>query len=166
MRINGLWKNLKVYRLGDIDLFLSKPMRNDAQDIADAKFVVDQSEWDQNEIRQIISLACVPDIPEIRELFIICTSCFLKQSNEDERTSAAWIGGDCNSEVTAEPDARCRVSGQRCLPLQPCAGVCLSGIIEGGVSRRVLERDQGSVRIREAELKTGSQFHGRRRSDR
>ena len=98
MRINGLWKNPKVYRLGDIDLFLSKLMRNDAQDIADAKFVVDQSEWDQNEIRQIISLACVPDIPEIREQFIMHGLLFEARAT-DERTSAAWIGGDCNSEV-------------------------------------------------------------------
>jgi hypothetical protein len=79
VRINGPWKNLKAYRLGDVDLFLSKLMRNDAQDITDAKFVMDQAGWNQNEIRQIISLACVPDIPEIREQFIVCTTHFLKQ---------------------------------------------------------------------------------------
>jgi hypothetical protein len=58
-------------------------MRNDAQDVADAKFVVDQAGWNQNEIRQIISLARVPDIPEIREQFIICTAHFL---NHERRT--------------------------------------------------------------------------------
>ena len=53
VQINGPWKNLKIYRLGDVDLFLSKLMRNDAQDIADADFVLDQAGWNQNDIRQI-----------------------------------------------------------------------------------------------------------------
>ena len=41
--------------------------------------MVDQAGGNQNEIRQIISLVCVPDIPEIREQSIICTAHFLKQ---------------------------------------------------------------------------------------
>jgi KTSC domain-containing protein/uncharacterized nucleotidyltransferase DUF6036 len=94
VRIRGPWKNLEVYRLGDVDLFLSKLMRNDPQDMADAKFVVDQLGWNQNEIRHIISLARVPDVPEIREQFIICTPHFLKRerrSKERARLGSAAI---------------------------------------------------------------------------
>jgi len=42
-RVNGSWNKLMVYRLGDADLFLSRLMRNDPQDIADASFVVNRA---------------------------------------------------------------------------------------------------------------------------
>jgi KTSC domain len=94
VQINGPWKKLTVYRLGDIDLFLSKLMRNDPQDIADAKFVVDGARWDQDTIARIISLARVPEIPEIREQFLICAAHFLRQKQqvkEKVRLSSAAI---------------------------------------------------------------------------
>jgi hypothetical protein len=93
-RINGTWKKLKVYRLGDVDLFLSKLMRNDPQDIADAKFVVGRAGWNQGTIARIISLARVPDIPEIREQFFICAAHFLRpkrQVKREVRLSSAAI---------------------------------------------------------------------------
>jgi KTSC domain/Nucleotidyltransferase of unknown function (DUF6036) len=79
VQINKPWNKLKVYRLGDVDLFLSKLMRNDAQDIADAQFVVDHAGWNQDTIARIIDSARVPDIREIREQFVICTAYFLRR---------------------------------------------------------------------------------------
>ena len=96
VRINGPWKNLKVHRLGDVDLFLSKLMRNDAQDIADAKFVVDQAGWNQNEIRQIGTRARYPR--SSRAICYLHGSLFEARAT-DERTSAAWIRCDCSHEV-------------------------------------------------------------------
>lgn len=92
--IDGPWKKLRVYRLSDADLFLSKLMRNDPQDIADAKFVVGRAKWNQNTIARIISSARVPDIPEIREQFFICVAHFLRptrQVKEKVRLSSAAI---------------------------------------------------------------------------
>jgi KTSC domain len=69
-------------------------MRNDPQDIADAKFVVDRARWDQDTIARIISLARVPEIPEIREQFLICAAHFLRQTQqvkEKVRLSSAAI---------------------------------------------------------------------------
>jgi lysyl-tRNA synthetase class 2 len=94
VRIHGSWNKLRVYRLSDIDLFLSKLMRNDAQDIADAKFVAKRAGWDREMISHIISLARVPDIPDIREQFVICTAHFLRptrQLKKAERLSSAAI---------------------------------------------------------------------------
>lgn len=76
--IHGSWNKLRVYRLGDIDLFLSKLMRNDPQDISDAKFVAKRAGWNREMISRNISLARVPDIPEIREQFVVCTAHFLR----------------------------------------------------------------------------------------
>jgi lysyl-tRNA synthetase class 2 len=80
VRINQTWNKLEVYRLGDVDLFLSKLMRNDPQDIADAQFVADRAGWSQKIIARIIGSARVPDIPEIREQFFICAAHFLRQT--------------------------------------------------------------------------------------
>jgi hypothetical protein len=77
--IQGCWNKLKVYRLSDIDLFLSKLMRNDPQDIRDAMFVVDRAGWEQDTIARLIRAARVPDIPEIREQFIVCSAHFLRE---------------------------------------------------------------------------------------
>jgi hypothetical protein len=80
VRINQAWSKLRVCRLGDVDLFLSKLMRNDPQDIADAQFVANRAGWSQDTIARIIDSARVPDIPEIREQFVICTAHFLRQN--------------------------------------------------------------------------------------
>jgi lysyl-tRNA synthetase class 2 len=92
--IRGSWKKLRVYRLGDIDLFLSKLMRNDPQDLADAKFVANQARWDREMISHIISLARIPDIPEIRAEFVICSAYFLQRNqttSKKVRLSSAAI---------------------------------------------------------------------------
>ena len=84
VRINRRWNNLKVYRLGDADLFLSKLMRNDPQDIKDAMFVLDRAGWKQDAIARIINSARVPDIPEIREQFVVCSAHFLQRTTKEK----------------------------------------------------------------------------------
>jgi hypothetical protein len=84
-KIEGLWKKLKLYRLGDADLFLTKLMRHDATDIADAKFVVHRTGWSDDEITAIISQARFPDVSEVREQFASAAAHFLtwrRQSKE------------------------------------------------------------------------------------
>lgn len=71
------WQELTVFRLGDADLFLSKLMRDDPQDIADARFIASQSGWNDEEIATIISKARVPDISALREEFAHAAKHFL-----------------------------------------------------------------------------------------
>ncbi|MCX6993126.1 MAG: hypothetical protein NT011_08300 [Kiritimatiellaeota bacterium] len=75
--IKGPWQWLCLTRLGDKDLFLTKLMRYDPLDLADAQFILDRSGITQAEGRVIIGQARVPDIPEIREQFALCSKRFL-----------------------------------------------------------------------------------------
>lgn len=75
-RIAGPWDNLAVFRLGDSDLFLSKLMRDDPVDRADAQFIVRAANLDADAIRRAIAAARVPDIAEVREQFAICARRF------------------------------------------------------------------------------------------
>lgn len=79
VRIHGPWKKLAVSRLGDVDLFLTKLMRDDPQDRADARFLLDQAGWDEDRVANIIRLARVPDLSEIREQFATCAAHFLQR---------------------------------------------------------------------------------------
>lgn len=74
--ITGPWRRLKVSRLGNIDLFLSKLMRDDPIDIADAKFIAQRAGFDQRTMREAIRQARVPAVPEIQEQFKICAARF------------------------------------------------------------------------------------------
>ena len=56
VQIEGSWTKLKVYRLGDADLFLTKLMRNDPQDITDAQFVAGRACWTQDTIALLLPL--------------------------------------------------------------------------------------------------------------
>jgi len=69
----GAWNRLTLFRLGDEDLFLSKLMRVDPQDLADARFVAGRAGWTPAQIRTILKEARVPGIPEIREQFELCS---------------------------------------------------------------------------------------------
>jgi hypothetical protein len=94
VRIHGRWKKVQVYRLGDVDPFLSKLMRNDPQDLADAKFVIDQAAWTESEVADIISSARVPDVQDVREQFAICAANFMEggqHSNERVKLDSAAI---------------------------------------------------------------------------
>ena len=77
-RIEGPWKQLSLYRLGDEDLFLSKLMRDDPIDQSDAAFIVERSGMTDERIRHAVDNARIPEIPEIREQFALCATRFVE----------------------------------------------------------------------------------------
>ena len=74
VHLPGPWNHLDLYRLGNADLLLSKLMRDDPIDQADARFIYDRSGFSRREIEQIIARARVPDAAEIKEQFEICST--------------------------------------------------------------------------------------------
>jgi hypothetical protein len=79
--VPGDWQRLRPYRLGDVDLFLTKLMRNDPIDRQDAAFVVERARLTPDQIRKAIQSARVPDVAEIRDQFGLCTRQFLPKAN-------------------------------------------------------------------------------------
>ena len=75
--VPGDWKRLRLYRLGDEDLFLSKLMRDDPIDRADAQFIIRTAPLSPEQIRVAIHAARVPPIPEIEDQFRACIGRFL-----------------------------------------------------------------------------------------
>ena len=73
VRLEGPWQRLVLYRLSDVDLLLSKLMRDDPIDQADAMFLIKQAGLALARIRSAISEARVPPIPEIEEQFAIAS---------------------------------------------------------------------------------------------
>ncbi len=80
VRIRSSWNNLDLYRLGDEDLFLSKLMRDDPIDRADALFIVKAAPLSMDQIRRAIQLARIPPVPEIAEQFDRCSRFFMSAS--------------------------------------------------------------------------------------
>ena len=76
--IPGNWKHLDLYRLGNIDLLLSKLMRDDPIDHADAKFIARTAHLDATVITAAMAKAHVPDSPEIQEQFELASRKLLK----------------------------------------------------------------------------------------
>lgn len=74
--IRGPWRHLVLSRLGDDDLFLSKLMRDDPIDRADAAFIVRAAPLSLERIRKAIDAARVPPIPEVVEQFEKCAKRF------------------------------------------------------------------------------------------
>lgn len=83
--IAGAWKRLILHRLGNEDLLLSKLMRDDPIDRADADFIIRSAPFSADQVRAIIHSARVPKITELEEQFAICTRRFLKQSGQIAR---------------------------------------------------------------------------------
>lgn len=75
--IKGEWRFLRLMRLGDKDLFLTKLMRYDPVDLNDAQFILDRSGMARADISTLIETARVPAIPEIQEQFALCSRRFL-----------------------------------------------------------------------------------------
>jgi len=69
VKIDGAWSNLQLHRLGDLDLLLSKLMRDEPVDRADAQFIVRSGGLARAEVERALSRARVPDVAEIREQF-------------------------------------------------------------------------------------------------
>jgi KTSC domain len=77
--IPGPWKKLTIYRLGDGDLFLSKLMRNDPQDRADARFIAERSQWEGETVDALISSSRVPPAADVRAEFAASAAHFMSQ---------------------------------------------------------------------------------------
>jgi hypothetical protein len=75
--IAGGWKRLQLFRLGNADLFLSKLMRDDPIDRADARFIVQSAPLSPDEINAAIRAARVPAVPEIEEQFRLAVRHFI-----------------------------------------------------------------------------------------
>lgn len=80
LKIAGVWSKLSLYRLGDLDLFLTKLMRDDPIDRADADFIIERAQFSPEQIHDAMRAARVPAIPEIQKQFAICSARFLRQS--------------------------------------------------------------------------------------
>lgn len=78
INITHSWNHLTLYRLGDIDLLLSKLMRDDPIDHQDALFIYQQGRLDVTTVIQALHDARVPDIPEIQEQFMLASRRFLQ----------------------------------------------------------------------------------------
>jgi len=78
VRLAGDWSRLSLWRLGDLDLLLSKLMRDDPQDLRDALFIVGSSRITESAIHPAITEARIPDIPEIKEQFAVCCEKLLR----------------------------------------------------------------------------------------
>lgn len=74
--VPGPWKHLRLHRLSDEDLFLSKLMRDDPLDRDDARFLVKHRGWSADQIQQLILQARVPPIAEVQEQFEQCSRRF------------------------------------------------------------------------------------------
>jgi hypothetical protein len=75
--VRGVWNRLRLTRLGDLDLLLSKLMRDDALDQADARFIAERARLTRLQVESAIRDARVPDVPEIRDQFARSAQRFL-----------------------------------------------------------------------------------------
>jgi hypothetical protein len=67
--IKGPWRHLRLSRLGDQDLLLSKLMRDDPHDRSDALFIALQAGMQIKTIKKLLKRAVVPESPELTEQF-------------------------------------------------------------------------------------------------
>lgn len=75
--ICGSWSHLTLTRLGDLDLLLSKLMRNDPIDRTDALFIVRAAGLTRTQIQQALTEARVPALTEIQEQFALAQQALL-----------------------------------------------------------------------------------------
>lgn len=78
-RIEAPLEHLTLYRLSDVDLLLSKLMRDDPQDQNDALFIIDTGNLTMDEIRKGLDEARIPDIPELLEQFKAASNRLLRR---------------------------------------------------------------------------------------
>ena len=85
--IDGPWARLSIYRLGDLDLLLSKLMRDDPIDQADALFIAQAGRLSLDQIRGALAAARLPESPEVREQFMSAQSRLLARVEGTESGS-------------------------------------------------------------------------------
>jgi len=67
--VKKTWPRLNLTRLGDLDLLLSKLMRDDPVDAADAQFIVKSGGLGRSDIERAIAAVRLPASSEVREEF-------------------------------------------------------------------------------------------------
>lgn len=77
--ISAPLQRLRLFRLADHDLLLSKLMRDDAQDLRDALHIAAAASLTDEQIRESFEQAVIPPLPEIAEQFAICRAKFLQR---------------------------------------------------------------------------------------
>ena len=70
--------NLKVFRPATIDLILTKMARGDEQDLQDIRFLLSREPLSPRELQAAFARARVPDVAEIRQLFLAAQPTVLK----------------------------------------------------------------------------------------
>ena len=73
------YQHVKLYRLADADLLLSKLMRYDPTDLDDLVFIIQQAGFSPDEVGTILKQARLPDSEEIREQVMLCTNWLRRQ---------------------------------------------------------------------------------------
>ena len=66
------FSHLKLYRLSDMDLLLSKLMRYDPTDLEDILFIIESANLLPSDISLELNNARIPDLQEINEQFDLC----------------------------------------------------------------------------------------------
>lgn len=74
----GNWKRLVLHRLGNLDLVLSKLMRDDPIDRSDALFIVRSAALTAEDVRAAVARAVLPESEEIHEQFASASARLLK----------------------------------------------------------------------------------------
>jgi hypothetical protein len=75
----GDWRRLQLYRLSDLDLLLSKLMRDDPLDQQDALFIVARSGLSREQIERGLRAARVPAVAELQEQFRLASQRLLQR---------------------------------------------------------------------------------------
>lgn len=73
------YDHLKLYRLADADLMLSKLMRYDPTDLDDLAFIIRNAGFSPVEVGRILKQARLPDSIEIHEQVQLCTDWLFRQ---------------------------------------------------------------------------------------
>lgn len=84
-KIQGAWSNLALYRLSDLDLLLSKLMRDDPQDQQDAQFIIEAASLNRAAVENALQKARIPDIAEVREQFQLASQRLMSRFPGGER---------------------------------------------------------------------------------
>lgn len=87
--IDGPWHRLQIFRLGDRDLLLSKLMRDDPIDQADARFIVQAAGLTIRDIEEAIGAARVPTVAEVQEQFAAAGARLLAGLHRESRCGGA-----------------------------------------------------------------------------
>jgi hypothetical protein len=75
-------ERLRLFRPAAIDLILTKMARGDEQDLEDIRFLLSREPTSQKALKEAFSRARVPDVSEIRQLFVTAQPKVLQVAKE------------------------------------------------------------------------------------